>query len=90
MCKNDTDCGAGECCYIQPEFIVVSKRQLVLPDQPNNKRDTGTGFVFVLFSRLDLIVFRLICICIGNGCFCRTAIQSCMYMLLVTNFPRVV
>lgn len=49
VCKNDTDCGSGECCYIEPEFIVVSRRQLVLPDQPNNKRDTGTGFVCFVF-----------------------------------------
>ena len=41
VCTGDTDCGAGECCYIEPEFMVVSKRQLdLLPE--SSKRDTGT------------------------------------------------
>ena len=43
VCKNDTDCGADECCYIQPEFMVVSKRDvpLVLPAQVHSHHDTG-------------------------------------------------
>ncbi|XP_060576469.1 uncharacterized protein LOC132733800 [Ruditapes philippinarum] len=40
VCKNNTDCGTGECCYIQPEFMVVSKRQALLPHL-HQHHDTG-------------------------------------------------
>ncbi|KAH3712505.1 uncharacterized protein LOC127858608 [Dreissena polymorpha] len=31
-CRVDSDCGTGQCCYIRPEFEVVSKkRQSLLP-----------------------------------------------------------
>ncbi|KAL4236656.1 hypothetical protein ACF0H5_005041 [Mactra antiquata] len=40
VCKLDTDCGADECCYIRPQFLVASKRQSILPVlQPQH--DTG-------------------------------------------------
>ncbi|XP_045191051.1 uncharacterized protein LOC123547871 [Mercenaria mercenaria] len=41
VCKTDGDCGTGECCYIQPEFMVVSKRQAILPHQLHQHHDTG-------------------------------------------------
>ncbi|XP_045191052.1 uncharacterized protein LOC123547872 [Mercenaria mercenaria] len=40
VCKTKDDCGAGECCYIQPEFLVASKRLLVLPPV-HQHHDTG-------------------------------------------------
>ncbi|XP_060576470.1 uncharacterized protein LOC132733801 [Ruditapes philippinarum] len=30
-CKTSGECGTGQCCYIEPEFLVASKRQAVLP-----------------------------------------------------------
>jgi len=48
VCTGDTDCGTGECCYIEPEFMVVSKRQLeLLPESA--KRDTGINTHFILW-----------------------------------------
>ncbi|XP_052773920.1 uncharacterized protein LOC128212478 [Mya arenaria] len=40
VCHTDVDCGSGECCYIRPEFLVVSKRQLTLGG-PSLHSDTG-------------------------------------------------
>ena len=48
VCTGDTDCGTGECCYIEPEFMVVSKRQLeLLPESA--KRDTGINTHFIMW-----------------------------------------
>lgn len=49
VCITDTDCRADECCYIKLEFIVVSRRQLVLPNQPpavveRTSMSVGSGF----------------------------------------------
>ncbi|XP_053374791.1 uncharacterized protein LOC128547094 [Mercenaria mercenaria] len=41
VCKNDTMCGSGECCYIKPALEVVSRRQAsILPVLPGF-HDTG-------------------------------------------------
>ena len=34
ICHGDTECGADECCYAKPDFMVVSKRgpPLFLPE----------------------------------------------------------
>jgi hypothetical protein len=44
ICKNDTDCGQGECCYIKPDMEVVSKKRqntiLPVPVKPGH-HDTG-------------------------------------------------
>ncbi|XP_053395893.1 uncharacterized protein LOC123523563 [Mercenaria mercenaria] len=36
VCKTDSECGSGECCYIKPAFEVVSRRRQasILPVQP--------------------------------------------------------
>ncbi|KAL4232135.1 hypothetical protein ACF0H5_009710 [Mactra antiquata] len=31
ICKTDADCASNECCYIKPQFMVVSKRQIAMP-----------------------------------------------------------
>merc|ERR1711860_326195 len=45
VCRNNTECANDECCYIKPEFEVVSKRRqagILLPLQPiHTKHDTG-------------------------------------------------
>jgi len=43
VCKNDTECATDECCYIEPEFMVVSKRDgpMVMPVQIHTHHDTG-------------------------------------------------
>ena len=47
VCRNNTQCGVGECCYIQPEFLVASKKRAValqpldLLQPVHIKHDTG-------------------------------------------------
>ena len=45
-CRNDTECAPTQCCYIQPEFLVVSRRVAANPlvvalQPPHTKHDTG-------------------------------------------------
>ena len=48
VCKNDTQCGVGECCHIEPEFLVASKKRAVglqpidLLRPVHTKHDTGS------------------------------------------------
>ncbi|KAH3789786.1 uncharacterized protein LOC127841922 [Dreissena polymorpha] len=41
VCKVKSDCAVTECCYIRPQFLVASKRQLGLPLMPLQTHDTG-------------------------------------------------
>ncbi|XP_052770335.1 uncharacterized protein LOC128210196 [Mya arenaria] len=43
VCKLKSECASSQCCYIKPEFEVVSKkRQSILPLQPiSTHSDTG-------------------------------------------------
>ncbi|XP_060597362.1 uncharacterized protein LOC132751226 [Ruditapes philippinarum] len=40
LCTQNTDCGSGECCYIKPEFEIVSRRRQasILPLQPSQHK----------------------------------------------------
>ncbi|XP_052230385.1 uncharacterized protein LOC127844316 [Dreissena polymorpha] len=34
FCTVKSECAANECCYIRPQYLIMSKRQMVLPGQP--------------------------------------------------------
>ncbi|XP_052770393.1 uncharacterized protein LOC128212544 [Mya arenaria] len=42
VCKVNSECASSQCCYIKPEFEVVSKkRQSLLPLPATGQHDTG-------------------------------------------------